>query len=109
MKCLYRLDFSLLLTKLILNKKRTFHEKYPDLVDNPMGHFFIKVGDELYFCLVTKKHVANLHQMNKDGLLSEDNKKLVVDRLVKFVLDSKYVSHGDLKEHLKFSVIRSLI
>ena len=81
-----------------MNQKRKVHEEYPDFVDNPKGHFFIEVGDELYFCLVTKKHVANLHQMNKAGLLSEDNKKRVVDRLVNFVLDSEHVPHGDLKE-----------
>ena len=80
------------------------HEKFPDLVDNLEGHFFIEVDDELFFCLVTKKHVSNLHQMNKAGILSEDNKKRVVDGLVNFVQDEEYVSHGDLKERLKFLI-----
>ena len=75
------------------------HKIYPDLVDKPKGHFFIEVGDELFFCLVMKKHMKSLHQMNKAGLLNEENKKLVVQRLKKFVeVSDGTFCHGDIKE-----------
>ena len=80
----------------------TAHEECPDLVDSPKGHFFIEIGNELYFCLVVKRHRTNLHQMNKIGLLSEENKKQVVERLVKFnerTFPLKItLCHGDIKE-----------
>ena len=74
------------------------HERDPDLVDKPMGHFFIEVGDELYFCLVMKRHLTNLDQMNRHGLLSEDYKKQVVKRLTQFAEKNEKNCHGDIKK-----------
>ena len=80
------------------------HKIYPDLVDKPKGHFFIEVGDQLYFCLVMRKHLTNLHQMNKAGLLSEENKKRVVEELVKISYSlTTNLCHGDIKESLKIA------
>ena len=83
----------------------TAHKRFPDLVDSPKGHFFIEVGDQLYFCLVMKKHRTNLYQMNKTGLLSEENKRRVVERLVKFNKETNsgisVFCHGDIKESSK--------
>ena len=80
----------------------TAHMKYPDLVDSPKGHFFIDVGDQLYFCLVLNTHLTNLYQMNKAELLCEQNKKRVVKELAKFSnLSLTNSSHSDIKESWK--------
>ena len=76
------------------------HENFPDLVDKPKGHFFIETEGELFFCLVMKKHRMNLRQMNQAGLLSEDNKRTVVEKLADFVANNLY-SNYDFKEILK--------
>ena len=73
-------------------------QKVSDLVDEPKGFFYIKTTDELFFVIVMKKHKSNLSEMNQKGLLSQDNKKLVLEKLVEFV--KKYgndFSHGDIK------------
>ena len=76
------------------------NELFPELVDKPKGHFFIEVGSDLYFCLVIRKHTTSLYQMEKKGLLSEENKKKVVQRLANFVEDdNRYDCHGDIKDN----------
>ena len=96
--------FPRLQVKLILKQKMQTSRDYPNLIDKPEGHFFIELDNQLYFCLVMKKYKSNLHQMNKTGLLSEEDKKTVVGRVADFVRgmfirpDGETYCHGDIKD-----------
>ena len=70
-------------------------------MDKPDGHFYMKVENRLYFVVVMKKHVSNLDEMNRNELLSHENKKKVIKNLTEFV-DATNPSHGDLKESRSF-------
>ena len=73
-------------------------KNYPDLVDQPKGHFYIESDEKLFFVIVLKKHDSNLRDMMKNGVLREGNKTKVLARMAKYVEDNGFTPHGDIKD-----------